>query len=194
VGVCALGWLLYYWHFFKTFGAEVWRTAIWGLLTSFLGAFIHYLVAAKRDSGALVNLREGLLTSALIFGVFALWHLAKTPWLIHSRTTKQEQPTERWAAGLGGIAVLISMLVGAYYLTVPLWVPRKHRYALSMQDPQYPGFSSPRELTFMNDMGNVFSVRRKYELPPGSPDGLIWLQIGRGYPWRKDSGEAGTSK
>ncbi len=53
---------------------------------------------------------------------------------------------------------------------------------------------SPRELTFMNDMGNVFSVRRKYELPPGSPDGLIWLQIGRGYPWRKDSGEAGTSK
>jgi len=45
---------------------------------------------------------------------------------------------------------------------------------------------------FVSAMGNVFSVRRDYDLPPGSPSDLVWIQIGRGYPWRKDNGKPGT--
>jgi hypothetical protein len=45
---------------------------------------------------------------------------------------------------------------------------------------------------FVSGLGNTFTVRRSYELPPGSPDGLVWIQIGRGAPWRKDPTKSGT--
>lgn len=45
---------------------------------------------------------------------------------------------------------------------------------------------------FVTGMGNTFTVRRSYELPAGSPDGLVWIQIGQGAPWRKDPAKSGT--
>jgi hypothetical protein len=39
---------------------------------------------------------------------------------------------------------------------------------------------------FITELGNVFSVQRTYEVPPGSPPELVWIQIGHGYPWRKE--------
>jgi hypothetical protein len=47
---------------------------------------------------------------------------------------------------------------------------------------------------FVPELGNVFSIRLKHDLPTGSPPDLVWIQIGRGYPWRKESGEPGTAK
>jgi hypothetical protein len=44
---------------------------------------------------------------------------------------------------------------------------------------------------FVIDLKNIFSVKRTYDLPPGSPPDLIWIQIGRGYPFRKDDGRSG---
>jgi hypothetical protein len=41
-------------------------------------------------------------------------------------------------------------------------------------------------------LGNSFSVRRSYEMPPGSPNRLVWLQIGQGLPWRKDPTKSGA--
>jgi hypothetical protein len=46
---------------------------------------------------------------------------------------------------------------------------------------------------FVVEMGNVFAVRRSYDLPPGSPPDLIWIQIGRGYPFKKDDGSSGDT-
>jgi hypothetical protein len=45
---------------------------------------------------------------------------------------------------------------------------------------------------FLVALGNTFTVRRSYELPAGSPDGLVWIQIGQGAPWRKDPTKSGT--
>jgi hypothetical protein len=220
------------------------------------------------------NAKNALAGTLLGIAFFAIGDLFRVPWLIYKRTLKQEKAVRHLGFAILGLSVLGMILAGLLYLTAPHWMPTKHRYALSTQDSQYPGFantlhifknlaaltpnkkclvrltappenrevlailqnfasnfcdietpfnsaapieeildgsvndaivvhmakegsskeSSPRELTFMNDMGNVFSVRRSYELPSGSPNGLIWLQIGRGYPWRKDGGEAGTSK
>lgn len=33
---------------------------------------------------------------------------------------------------------------------------------------------------------NVFTIRRSYELPEGSPSNLVWFQVGPGSLWRKD--------
>jgi hypothetical protein len=44
---------------------------------------------------------------------------------------------------------------------------------------------------FITDMGSAFSVRRTYDLPPGSPPDLVWIQIGRGYPFKRDDGSSG---
>ena len=41
---------------------------------------------------------------------------------------------------------------------------------------------------FVTAMHNLFSVKRVYDLPHGSQPDLIWIQIGRGYPFRKDDG------
>src|SRR5262249_6400575 len=47
---------------------------------------------------------------------------------------------------------------------------------------------------FITGMGNVFSVKRTYDLPPGSPPDLIWVQVGRGYPFKKDDGSSGIKE
>jgi hypothetical protein len=44
--------------------------------------------------------------------------------------------------------------------------------------------SSPRESVIMTELGNVFAVKRTYQMPLGSQPGLIWLQIGRGFPYK----------
>ena len=50
----------------------------------------------------------------------------------------------------------------------------------------------PDRSSFVTALGNVFSVRRTYDLPSGSPDELVWIQIGQGNPWRKDPTKPGT--
>jgi hypothetical protein len=50
----------------------------------------------------------------------------------------------------------------------------------------------PDRAAFVVALGNVFSVRRTYDLPSGSPDELVWIQIGEGNPWRKDPTKPGT--
>jgi len=44
---------------------------------------------------------------------------------------------------------------------------------------------SPRETTIMVELGNFYDVSRTYQMPQGSPPGLIWLQIGRGFPYKR---------
>jgi hypothetical protein len=44
---------------------------------------------------------------------------------------------------------------------------------------------------FITGLRNAFSVKRTYDLPPGSPPDLIWIQIGRGYPFKRDDGSSG---
>ena len=39
---------------------------------------------------------------------------------------------------------------------------------------------------FVTAMGNSFHVQRTYDLPPRSPQDLVWVQIGSGSVWRKD--------
>ena len=50
----------------------------------------------------------------------------------------------------------------------------------------------PMRDSFVVALGNSFSVRRTYDMPAQSPDKLVWLQIGRGSPWRKDPTKPGT--
>ena len=37
----------------------------------------------------------------------------------------------------------------------------------------------------ITDLANVFTVKRKYEMPEGSPPNMIWFQFGSGSVWRK---------
>ena len=41
------------------------------------------------------------------------------------------------------------------------------------------------ERGFLTMLGNVFSVKRTFELPPTFPKNVIWIQIGNGLAWRK---------
>lgn len=52
----------------------------------------------------------------------------------------------------------------------------------------------PDRGSFITALGNVFSVRRTYDLPSKSPADLVWIQIGPGNPWRKDPTKPGTEQ
>jgi len=41
------------------------------------------------------------------------------------------------------------------------------------------------ERGFITSLGNIFSVKRTYEVPPSIPRGTIWIQIGPGSVWRR---------
>lgn len=50
----------------------------------------------------------------------------------------------------------------------------------------------PDRGSFITALGNSFSVRRTYDLPPDLPEETVWLQIGQGNPWRKSTTKLGT--
>jgi len=39
---------------------------------------------------------------------------------------------------------------------------------------------------FVTEMGNVFSIKRTFEMPANSSANLVWIQIGHGYPFKND--------
>lgn len=52
--------------------------------------------------------------------------------------------------------------------------------------------TSPDRGSFVVALGNAFSVRRTYDLPSQFPKEMVWIQVGKGNPWRKDAAKPGT--
>jgi hypothetical protein len=115
---------LYYWRFFLEFGRECYRTWRWEVLASFGVSFISYLLTKGDDPLAWRNFQIVFLATALTLGAFALWHLLRTPWLVHRAVNSTDESRVHWVFGIVGIAVLAGLMAGAaffiaYLRTVP---------------------------------------------------------------------------
>jgi hypothetical protein len=104
---------LYYWRFLLEFGQECYGTWRWELLASFLVSFVTYLITAGDDPLAWRNFQIAFVATAITLAAFALWHLLRTPWLVHYNLHSREDSTPHWALGTVGIAVLGALIAGA---------------------------------------------------------------------------------
>jgi hypothetical protein len=250
----------YYWALSQEFGRASWKRWATRIAAAAIAAFVSYFV--QHDPQPLSKETVfGTLSGAAIFLFF---DLLSSSWRLHKNVNKQEPLTTNYGAGVVGIllfALLVAGGVTSVYLNL---TPKKHRYAIDPNDPQYYNVSNtlgafqtlastspaclvrvtapfenrgigdalsrlgavyckldnappnpaepqqdvlkgavdngvvihmakepqPRD-GFVIDLRNIFSVKRTYDLPPGSPPDLIWIQIGRGYPFRKDDGRSG---
>jgi hypothetical protein len=81
-------------QFFSIFLRECYRTWRQELLTSILVALASYILMVKRhDPTAWNNFKVALIASGIVLGGFAVWHLMRTPFLLHTETVasmKQE--------------------------------------------------------------------------------------------------------
>lgn len=105
---------LYYWRFFLEFGQECYRTWRWELLASLVVSFLSYLITAGDDPLAWRNFQIALLATAGTLGGFALWHLVRTPWLVHRSSQAPGESIPHWALGIVGITVLCALIVGGF--------------------------------------------------------------------------------
>jgi hypothetical protein len=105
---------LYYWRFLVEFGQECYRTRRWELLASVVVSFVTYRITVGDDPLAWRNFQIALVATAITLAGFALWHLLRTPWLVHRSSQSAEESTPHWVSGIVGITVLCALIVGAF--------------------------------------------------------------------------------
>jgi hypothetical protein len=144
-------WFLYYWIFCKRFGAECYQTWRQELLASLIVSVIAYFLTVKYDPMAWKNFKVVLIATAVTLGAFALWHLLRSPWLVHCRMIAQEEFKDHWTFGVLGVCVLAGVLAGAHLLTSYLLDIRSIPVVMKVPAPlvpqivlQAPGSAKPQ--------------------------------------------------
>jgi hypothetical protein len=107
---------LYYWKFFLEFGRECYRTWRWELFASLGVSFLTYLITVSDDPLAWRNFEIAFLATALTLAAFALWHLIRTPWIVHRSANAGDEPSLHRGFGIFGVAVLVGLLAGGFFL------------------------------------------------------------------------------
>jgi hypothetical protein len=105
---------LYYWRFCQVFGQECYRTWRWEVFASFGVSVATYVLTKGDDPLAWRNFQITFVATALTLAGFALWHLIRTPWLVHRDVNSNEELTVHWTFGVVGIGVLAGLIAGAY--------------------------------------------------------------------------------
>ena len=105
---------LYYWRFCQEFGRECYRTWRWELFASLGVSFTTYMITKGDDPLAWRNFKVAFLATVLTLAGFALWHLVRTPWLVHRAVNSPEEATIHWSSGVLGVMVLAGLIVGVY--------------------------------------------------------------------------------
>jgi hypothetical protein len=129
-------WFLYYWILFKHFGAECYKTLRWEVLASFVTSTITYFLMIKDDPLAWKNFKVVLISTALTLAAFALWHLARSPWSVHSRIIAQDDFKDHWFFGALGFLAMAVILTGGYIVTSYSWQIRNIPMTIRIPAPQ----------------------------------------------------------
>jgi hypothetical protein len=165
---------LYYWRFLLEFGQECYRTWRWELLASLVVAFVTYMITAGDDPLAWRNFQIALVATAIALAGFALWHLLRTPWLVHRGSQSAEESTPHWALGIVGIAVLCALIVGAF-----LSVDRLHQVPpplvkFAAPPPPVLPAPQPQQKPDSKKQSNMMIPHA----PPAQPDRILTDQQG----------------
>jgi len=162
--------LSYYWNFLKRLGDECNRTWRGELVAAALVAAGSYLLIRRVDAVAWTSFKTAGLSTAIALGCIALWHVLRTPWLLHKDALKGGSKGHKvhWASGFFGIAVLAGTLGGgAWYATKHFAKPTAQAVAAAYREPK--DSLRRRTVALANDLG-VFLAERWAKRPPGHGD------------------------
>jgi hypothetical protein len=159
---------LYYWRFLLEFGQECYRTWRWELLASFVVSFVTYLITTGDDSLAWKNFQIAFVATALTLAGFALWHLLRTPWLVHRSLQSTKESTPHWALGVVGIAVLSALIAGAFVSVGRLREVPPPLVKFAAPPPPVMPVTQPQPKSDSSNPSNVVP-----HAPPAQPDRIL---------------------
>jgi hypothetical protein len=105
----------YYWEFLKRFGEECYRSWRQEVFGACLTTLIIFSITRHQDKNAWEVARVTLEANLIFFTGFVLFHLIRTPYLLHRERLRPDQGRERVVGGLFGFigAALLLVIVGA---------------------------------------------------------------------------------
>jgi hypothetical protein len=104
----------YYWTFFQVFGRECYRTWRQDFFVSFITALAVYAITYRSDPAALESLKVALQSAGVVLGLFTIFHLVKTPYLVHTESGEKSLQQTHWSFGVAGVFVLGALAFGCY--------------------------------------------------------------------------------
>jgi hypothetical protein len=159
--------LAYYWCFFKRLGNECNRTWRGELAAAALTAAGTYLLIQRVNAVGWTSFKSAGLSMVVAISAIALWHLLRTPWLLHKEASIAGGGIRKvhWAHGLFGMVVLAGVLGGGgLYARKQLAKPIAPVMAAPYLEPK--NSLRKRTLGLANDL-NVFLGERWARRPPG---------------------------
>lgn len=112
----------YYWEICKRFGQECYRTWRQDL---FIGVVIAavILLLTRHDKSALEQFLVFVEATGIVFALFVLFHLARTPFTLHhEQVHRQGWPQVHWKFGVLGFVLLISLVSAVAYRLIKPWL------------------------------------------------------------------------
>jgi hypothetical protein len=159
--------LAYYWCFFKRLGNECNRTWRGELAAAVLAAAGAYLLIQRVNAVAWTSFKSEGLSMVIAVWSIALWHVLRTPWLLHREALSVGAGTRKvhWGHGLFGMVVLAGFLGGSgLYARKQLAKPIAPVMAAPYVEPK--NSLRKRTLGLANDL-NVFLGERWARRPLG---------------------------
>ena len=159
--------LAYYWCFFKRLGNECNRTWRGELAAAALTATGTYLLIQRVNAVGWTSFRSAGLSMLIAVWSIALWHVLRTPWLLHKEASSVGAGIRKvhWAHGLFGMVVLAGVLGGGgLYARKQLAKPIAPVMGAPYVEPK--NSLRKRTLGLANDL-NVFLAERWAKRPPG---------------------------
>ena len=169
--------LAYYWWFFKRLGNECHRTWRGESAAAALTAAGTYLLIQRVNTIRWTSLKSAGLSMVIAIVAIALWHILRTPWLLHKEASSAGSAMRKvhWGHGLFGMAVLAGVLGGCgWYARKQLAKPIAPVMAAPYVEPK--NSLRKRTLGLANEL-NVFLGERWARRPPGhGPDTMRYDQ------------------
>lgn len=114
----------YYWQFLKRFGQECYRSWRKEIFAAVILTPITYLLT-KQDKNALENAMVALEANITLFSAYVVFHLIRTPYLLHRERLRPDQRGEQpihGKFGLLGCFLLLAIAAAVAYRVVNPWV------------------------------------------------------------------------
>jgi hypothetical protein len=135
----------YYWEFLARWGQECYRSWRHEIALAVVLSLLTYLVSLG-DNGALKSTEVTLEANLLLFLIFVLIHLIRTPYLLHRDRTHPIEggiPYVGRGFGIFGIALILVLAGCASYGIYDLWLHEAPIIALISKTPPPPSFTEP---------------------------------------------------
>jgi uncharacterized protein YpmS len=82
-----------------------------------VSCFVYFISRYHGDPHAWADFRTALLACGMVLAVFAIYHLVRTPWLVHKDASADAKPIGKLYGVVGGLVVL-SLIAGVVASTI----------------------------------------------------------------------------